>query len=140
MNHLSFFFIFSLYYSRERNFRAAERKEDERWVVSSNSDSEWRQKRNCWNPNPRVGKALAARKDDWNKVWDTNNGTLTYFFKNFPDTWNANALMEIFNKVEPVLDVFIPNRKGNDGQRFGFVSFRVNIDKPRVEKMQITSG
>lgn len=44
-------------------------------------------------------------------------------------------MAEVFKKIASVRDVFIHDRRGRDGQRFGFVRFNGSINKDRIGKM-----
>lgn len=127
--------------SRERIFRFRSenvRRAGERGVSGRFPFSEWtpvRHKRNPRHLNPRLGNRSAGRTEDWNKVWDPNKGTVTFFFRNFPNDCSVNLLTEKFKRIAAVRDVFIPAKKGKDGTRYGFVRFGGNVDKNRVEIM-----
>lgn len=58
---------------------------------------------------------------------------MTFFFKNFLVNCSINDLTERFKDVGLVRDIFIPNRKGTNGIRYGFVRFGSGIDISRVE-------
>lgn len=113
------------------------RREGERGDLGSNSVSEWyevRQKRYLRRGNSREGNGLVSNKVDWKRVWDTDKRTMTFFVKNFPDSSMVRSLTETFGNIGWARDVFIPNKKGKDGIRYGFVCFGGNIDKARVER------
>lgn len=125
--------------ARERNFQECEGREGEAGFVGSfHPYSEWqlvRHKRKPRNPNPRVDDRSAVRRIEWNRVWDSDKRSVTFFFKNFPDNENATSMVERFKVIAPVKDIFIPNRRGRDGVGYGFVRFSNSIDKRRAELM-----
>lgn len=95
-------------------------------VLGRIPNSEWqlvRHKRTPRYPKHRDDGRLATGKIIWNKVWNDDKRFVTFFFKNFPESSNVHSLSEIFRKIGQVRDVFIPNKKGRDGIRYGFVRF-----------------
>ncbi|PWA81814.1 nucleotide-binding alpha-beta plait domain-containing protein [Artemisia annua] len=50
----------------------------------------------------------------------------SFFFTNFPETWDSTALWKMFDKYGKVVDVYIAFKRTKRGTRFGFVRF-INI-------------
>ncbi|KAL8480706.1 hypothetical protein ACS0TY_027302 [Phlomoides rotata] len=88
------------------------------------------------NPSPNLWREHGSvlRRNNWNNVWNSSSGCVTFYFKNFPDSCDVKVMYSRLNEVERVRDVFIPKWVNREGKRFGFVRFRSNIDKNRVEQ------
>ncbi|KAK7274721.1 hypothetical protein RIF29_15818 [Crotalaria pallida] len=52
------------------------------------------------------------------------NGTVTFYFTNFPNEVGSGDLWRTFNRWGKVMDVFIPSKKNKAGKSFGFVRFK----------------
>lgn len=50
-------------------------------------------------------------------------GVTSFFFSYFRDDYGRDELRSVFSRYGNVLEVFIPQRKDNLGNRFGFVRF-----------------
>ncbi|GJR68224.1 putative RNA-directed DNA polymerase, eukaryota, reverse transcriptase zinc-binding domain protein [Tanacetum coccineum] len=58
----------------------------------------------------------------------------SYFFTNFPDSWDSSALWKMFNRYGKVIDIYVAFKRTKLGSKFGFVRF-INIgDSESFEK------
>ncbi|GKC91855.1 nucleotide-binding alpha-beta plait domain-containing protein, partial [Tanacetum coccineum] len=51
----------------------------------------------------------------------------SFFFTNFPDSWDSSALWKMFSRYGKVVDVYVAFKRTKPGTKFGFVMF-INID------------
>ncbi|PNX93423.1 hypothetical protein L195_g016577 [Trifolium pratense] len=58
---------------------------------------------------------------------------VTYFFTNFPETFGAKALSNVFQKYGDIAEVVIPARRDRRGERYGFARFDNVIDIRKFE-------
>ena len=58
----------------------------------------------------------------------------TFFFTNFPESWNEKGFWNIFLKYGRVVDVFIPRKRNKAGKLFGFARFLNIMDSLLFEK------
>ncbi|GKA20845.1 nucleotide-binding alpha-beta plait domain-containing protein [Tanacetum coccineum] len=65
-----------------------------------------------------------ARVFDFDRVM--KNKAFSFFFTNFPETWDSGALWKMFSRYGNVVDVYIEFKRTKKGSRFGFVRF-INI-------------
>ncbi|KAJ9560359.1 hypothetical protein OSB04_005519 [Centaurea solstitialis] len=65
---------------------------------------------------------------------DLNGRASTFFFTNFPDSWDSKGFWKLFQSYGNVVDVYISVRRNKEGNRFGFVRFLGMIDLIRLEK------
>ncbi|GJW13487.1 nucleotide-binding alpha-beta plait domain-containing protein [Tanacetum coccineum] len=72
------------------------------------------------DPNEKIGGYRKATNFD--KVMKEN--TISFFFTNFPDSWESGALWKMFNRYGKVADVYIAFKRTKKGTRFGFVRFK----------------
>lgn len=71
---------------------------------------------------------------NWNQVWESSKGFITFFFKNFPDSCDFKTLYLRFKEIEKVRDVCLLDRRDKEWKRFGFIRFGGGINKFRVEQ------
>ncbi|KAL8475070.1 hypothetical protein ACS0TY_031478 [Phlomoides rotata] len=110
--------------------------EAESGVDFRNLDSEWtpvRQRYKPSYPRTRIDMSLNETRTNWIDVWNPNRGCVTLFFTNFPTDCSTKALSEKFNKIDLARDIFVPNRLDKKGKAFGFVRFRGNTNRERLE-------
>lgn len=50
-------------------------------------------------------------------------GAVSFFFTNFPDDWDEQALWKMFLPWGKVIDGYIPRKRDKWGKRLGFVRF-----------------
>ncbi|KAJ9542647.1 hypothetical protein OSB04_029153 [Centaurea solstitialis] len=87
--------------------------------------------------NLKVNSGRNVRKDsDHKKVISDSlvRRSTTFFFSNFPDTWNENGLWKVFYKHGHIMDIFIAKKKSVAGRRFGFARFVGLDDYKQLEK------
>nr|GFA89197.1 nucleotide-binding alpha-beta plait domain-containing protein [Tanacetum cinerariifolium] len=48
---------------------------------------------------------------------------VNFFFTNFPSEWNTANLLELFEEVGEVADVYVAKKMSKVGQKFGFARF-----------------
>ncbi|GKU94616.1 hypothetical protein SLEP1_g8080 [Rubroshorea leprosula] len=58
----------------------------------------------------------------------------SFFFYNFPESWDAKALWHHFQEYGKVADVFVPGKRDRRGKRFGFVRMEGVQDVKQVEE------
>lgn len=63
-------------------------------------------------------------------------GAVSFFFTNFPDDWDEQALWEMFLRWGKTVDVFIPKKRDKGGRRFGFVRF-INVQNSKVLEREL---
>ncbi|PNX61493.1 hypothetical protein L195_g052481, partial [Trifolium pratense] len=56
-------------------------------------------------------------------VWEDYNQYTTYFFSEFPDSFDTKAMMKIFQHYGGIVEVVIPAKSDKGGRRFGFARF-----------------
>ncbi|GJW38576.1 nucleotide-binding alpha-beta plait domain-containing protein, partial [Tanacetum coccineum] len=71
-------------------------------------------------PHP-VQRYNRPRITDFNKVM--RDKATSFFFINFPDSWDSSALWKVFNRYGKVVDVYIAFKRTKMDNRFGFVRF-----------------
>ncbi|GAU48536.1 hypothetical protein TSUD_282880 [Trifolium subterraneum] len=97
--------------SRERERRGWE--DDQGW-----QEVKGRRKGGSRPLSTRPDIATSARRDSG----DTDQYT-TYFFSEFPDSFNAKAMLNIFQYYGDIVEVVIPAKRDKGGRRFGFARF-----------------
>lgn len=93
-----------------------------------------RHKRNPRNPSHWIGFDSDQRKTDWKKVWESADGCISFFLKNFSKSCELKTLFVRFKEIDRVRNVFILDRRDKEGKRFGFIRFGGNIDIGKVEQ------
>nr|GEX82628.1 nucleotide-binding alpha-beta plait domain-containing protein [Tanacetum cinerariifolium] len=83
---------------------------------NSNSDGVYN-RFNRHDPNPRARHILSY----FDKV--LKDKAISFFFTNFPDSWDFGALRKMFGRYGNVVDVYIAFKKAKRNTRFGFVRF-----------------
>ncbi|GKC55650.1 nucleotide-binding alpha-beta plait domain-containing protein [Tanacetum coccineum] len=78
-------------------------------------------KENTRNNNWHEGK---RRFSDFDKV--IKDKAISFFFTNFPESWDTSALWKMFSRYGSVVDVYVAFKKTKRDTRFGFVRF-INI-------------
>ncbi|GKV46638.1 hypothetical protein SLEP1_g53612 [Rubroshorea leprosula] len=58
----------------------------------------------------------------------------SFFFYNFPESWDAKAMWHRFQEYGKVTDVFVPGKRDRRGKRFGFVRMEGVQDVKQVEE------
>ncbi|XP_045802504.1 uncharacterized protein LOC123896113 [Trifolium pratense] len=96
--------------SRERGGR---REEDQGW-----QEVRGRRKGRRRSLNSRPDIATVSRRDRG----DIDQYT-TYFFSEFPDSFDAKAMLNIFQFYGNIFEVVIPAKRDKGGRRFGFARF-----------------
>ena len=66
--------------------------------------------------------------------WRNNKDITSFYFSHFPDFVNETYLWNLFQEWGKVWEVFIPNAKNKQGQRYGFVRFKGVEDEGRLER------
>ena len=66
--------------------------------------------------------------------WRNNKDITSFYFSHFPDFVNETYLWNLFQEWGKVWEVFIPNSKNKQGQRYGFVRFKGVEDEGRLER------
>lgn len=61
-----------------------------------------------------------------------DQGLITFFFRNFPESCSEEDLRRRFEKIGKVADIFIPGKRDKVGKRFGFVRFRKGEGEDRL--------
>nr|GEU29995.1 nucleotide-binding alpha-beta plait domain-containing protein [Tanacetum cinerariifolium] len=74
---------------------------------------------------PRYGGRVKVL--DFDKVMKEK--AFSFFFTNFLDSWDSEALWKMFSRYGSVVDVYIAFKRTKKGTRFGFVRF-INIGDP----------
>ncbi|GJU81119.1 protein CTR9 [Tanacetum coccineum] len=62
-----------------------------------------------------------SRPTDFDKIM--RDKATSFFFTNFPDSWDSAALWKMFSRYGKVVDVYIAFKKTKKDTRFGFVRF-----------------
>lgn len=78
----------------------------------------------------RYGKVV-PRRDGKRRE---RNDTMSYYFTNFPENWDANALWKMFLIWGKAVDVYVPLNRDKYGGRYGFVKFIRVVDAVELEK------
>lgn len=63
------------------------------------------------------------------------NQVYSYYFTNFPSYLSLGDLNSVFTRWGRLVDLFIPNKRNQQGKRFGFVRF-MNVKAP----MELETG
>ncbi|GJT38737.1 nucleotide-binding alpha-beta plait domain-containing protein [Tanacetum coccineum] len=62
------------------------------------------------------------RLTDFDKVMKAS--AQSFFFTNFPESWDSSALWKMFNRYGNVVDVYLAFKRTKMGSKFGFVRFK----------------
>ncbi|GKD15768.1 nucleotide-binding alpha-beta plait domain-containing protein, partial [Tanacetum coccineum] len=82
-------------------------------------------------PHP-VQRYNKPRITDFDKVM--RDKATSFFFINFPDSWDSSALWKAFNRYGKVVDVYIAFKRTKMDNRFGFVRFINTSDVEAFER------
>ncbi|CAJ2667747.1 unnamed protein product [Trifolium pratense] len=98
--------------------------------MGRNSKQDWnevigRNQRRRNNGHGKIDIATTTRQHRENEI-----PYVTYFFTDFPDSFGANAMSNIFHKYGDIVEVVIPDRRDKRGRRFGFARFE-NVSNTR---------
>ncbi|KAL8519730.1 hypothetical protein ACS0TY_010606 [Phlomoides rotata] len=110
---------------------------EERGVDRRNLVSEWipvRHKSKPSFPRTRIDNNPREIRTNWIDVWNPNRGCVTFYFTNFPIDCSTKELLEEFNKIDFVRDIYIPKRLDKKGKAFSFVRFVGNTNVARMER------
>ncbi|KAL4573748.1 hypothetical protein LXL04_020565 [Taraxacum kok-saghyz] len=64
-----------------------------------------------------------------------NGKATTFYFQNFPPSWDEKALWTLFKRYRTIVDVYIPKKLNAAKKRFGFARFLRVLDIPSFEKL-----
>ncbi|GJV67778.1 transposon TX1 [Tanacetum coccineum] len=103
---------------------------------------EWRKKyqsrdsRHIGNREEYNGKRLGT-----NYIGGKRNSMVSFMFFNFPNEWGMGNLWMMFKKYGTVFDMYMVQRRLRNGQRYGFVRFKlvddVNVLLRRLREIKI---
>ncbi|PNY11622.1 hypothetical protein L195_g008233 [Trifolium pratense] len=96
--------------SRERGERRSE--DDQGW-----QEVRRRRKggRRSFYSRPDIATSSRRDREDYDHT--------TYFFSEFPDSFDAKAMMNVFQNYGNIIEVVIPAKRDKGGRRFGFARF-----------------
>ncbi|PNX93753.1 hypothetical protein L195_g016912 [Trifolium pratense] len=94
-------------------------------------DQDWQTVRGRHRQDNKKYKSDIATARNHNK--DNNNILTTYFFTDFPDSFGAKAMFNVFHHYGDIMEVVIPAKRDKGGRRFGFARFDRVADSREFE-------
>ncbi|MCH89313.1 hypothetical protein A2U01_0010208, partial [Trifolium medium] len=98
--------------------------------MGNEDDQPWqkvkgRQRKGRDKNHPKLDIATAFRNNR-----EKNVNYTTYFFSDFPESFGAKAMLNVFQNYGDIMEVVIPAKRDKGGRRFGFARFD-RVENPR---------
>ncbi|MCH85843.1 hypothetical protein A2U01_0006695, partial [Trifolium medium] len=103
--------------------------------MGDDDDREWqtvKRRQNIRRGNHHPNFDIATAKRNNNREYNNNYYT-TFFFTNFPESFGAKAMFNVFEHYGDIMEVVIPIKRDKGGRRFGFARFDKVPDTRRFE-------